>query len=369
MTRKRYLRFIYLALTLITQLTPAAMAQSAWYRLTGADRDFAIEFPSRPTYEEVSVPSARGRLQTYHFAYGNNLLSFNYIDLRLPSETSKASAVVLLEDYARDYTKAIIDAGGQVLMRTPLPDGGTEFISKHPAGKSRETGFEQSRVYFWGARRYVLSCTSLSVSGIDQSVARRFFSSFRWHGTRDPVGADSQHGTQEPVGVDTGGKKATQRDTARHPDHVTWYRFKSFDGDFEAEFPDKPHYDTKAHPVTGAQMQSVSFHYGEYDLSIQSSEIVPPFTTPAERERWFAGAAERFVRGSESSLIRQTRLADGALQIDSRREISGRALHIRVRLYARELQAYVVTCSVFSQNPSALDEPLPERFFASFRLR
>ena len=350
---------LYLALLLFLALIhqPISATQASWYKLADPGGDFVVEFPSSPTHEAVPIPGTGERLQAYRFAYSNNYLSFNYVDLHRSPAAAKAPVTDRLEEYARVYTKTIIDAGGQVLMRTPLPDGGTEFISKHPAGSSRETAYEQSRVYFRGRRRYVLSCTSLSAGGIDQSVARRFFSSFRLHGTSGSV----------VVGKDA--RNTALSSSAVNPSDAPWYRFKSLGGNFEAEFPNKPDHDTKAHPVTGAQLHSVSFHYGEYDLSVQSSELVPPLTTPAEREQWFAGAAERFVRGSQSRLIRQTRLTDGALQVESEREINGRTLFIRVRLYARGSHAYVVACSVFSRRPSALDEPLPARFFASFRLR
>jgi hypothetical protein len=357
MKSSKYLKYLYLTLALFTALINVTAAQTEWYLLTSPDGDFTIKFPAEPLYERIPTSPTGENSQSYHFAYGNNHLSFNYIDLRLPSAAAKAPTSARLEEYARDYTKTIADTGGQVLMQTPLPDGGTEFISKYPVGKSRGMAYEQSRVYFRGARRYIISCTSLSTSGIDQSFARRFFLSFRLHGTPGPVG----------VNIDA--TKATLDTPTGNPADAPWYKFTSLDGDFEAEFPDKPHQDTKAHPVTGAQLQSVSFTFGEYDLSVQSSEVVPPLTTPAERERWFAGAAERFVRGSESRLTKQARRADGALQVESRRQINGRTLLIRTRLYSRGSRAYVVTCSVFSQNPSALDEPLPTRFFASFRLR
>jgi hypothetical protein len=190
MTWKRHFSSICLVLTLITQFAPARAAQLAWYRLTESNGYFAVEFPSRPAYEVVPVPSTGEQLQTYSIAYGNNYLSFNYIDLSITSAAAKAPVAVRLEVYARGYAKTIIDAGGQVLMQTLLPDGGTEFISKYPAGKAREMSYEQSRVYFQGARRYVLSCTSLNTSGIDQSVARRFFSSFQFYGTRRPDKVD-----------------------------------------------------------------------------------------------------------------------------------------------------------------------------------
>jgi len=357
MTRKRYIALIYLAATLIPQLTPAVAAQAAWYKLTEANRDFAIEFPGQPTYEEVLVPGTGERLQTYHFAYGNNYFSLKYVDLRRPSTAATATAAAHLEEYALDYTKTIINAGGQVLMRTLLPDGGTEFVSKYPAGKAQEMSYEQSRVYFQGARRYVLSCTSLSTSGIDQSLAKRFFSSFQLYGMRKPRGVDKDVG------------KVNSNSSAGNPSDAAWYRFTNLDGDFEAEFPDKPDFDTRAHPVTGAQMQVVSFTYGEYDFGVQSVELVPSLNTPAEREQWLAGATEKFLRGSESKLIRQTRLADGALQIESRRQLDGRTMLIRARVYARGSRGYVVHCSVFSQKLAALDEPLLARFFASFRIK
>jgi hypothetical protein len=357
MTRKKYLPFIYLAAILITQLTPAAAAQSTWYKLTGANQDFIVEFPGRPTYEKVLVPPTGESLQTYYFAYGNNHFSLEYVDLRLPSAALKAAAAIRLQEYARDYTKTITDAGGQVLMRTLLPDGGTEFVSKYPAGKAREMSYEQARVYFQGVRRYVLSCTSLSTSGIDQSLARRFFSSFHIYGTPKTNTAD-----KDISKVDSNSPTDAQVDAA-------WYRFTSLDGDFEAEFPDKPDFNTKAHPVTGAKMQIVSFTYGEYDFGVQSMDLVPPLTTLAGQEQWFAGAAEKFLRGSESRLIQQTQLADGALQIESRRQLDGKVMFIRARVYARGSRGYVVHCSVFSQRLTALDEPLPARFFASFRFK
>ena len=357
MIRKKHLSFLYLALTLLTQLTSATAVQSTWYKLTGTDRDFAVEFPGRPTYEEVPVSSTEKRLQTYSFAYGNNYFSLKYIDQRAPSAAAIVPGTTRIEEYARDYIKTITNAGGRVLMQTPLQDGSMEFISKYPAGKSREMSYEQARVYFQGARRYVLSCTSLSTSGIDQSVARRFFSSFHLYGTHR-LGR-----------IDTNVRKVDSNSHAGNPSNVSWYRFTSLDGDFEAEFPDKPDYDTKAHPLTGTQVQSASFTYGKYDFGVQSSELVPPLTTEVEREQWLAGATEKYIRGSESKLIRQTRLANGALQIESRRQLDGRTMFIRARVYARGSRGYIVSCSVFSQSLAALDEPLPARFFASFRFK
>lgn len=355
MTSKWYLSFIGLALILTAQITLVAVAQSSWYRVTEYEGQFAIEFPGRPTYEEVLLPSTGERLRTYNFAYGNNHLSFNYIDLRLLD--AKAPVATRLEEYAHDYTKTITGAGGQVLMRTPLPDRGMEFVSKYPTGKSREISYEQLRVYFHKGRRYILSCTSLSASGIDQSVARHFFASFQLYGT------------QKLNRVDKNVRQGDSISSAGNPADTAWYRFTSLDGDFEAEFPDKPDYNTKAHPVTGTRMQVVSFTYGDYDFGVQSSELVPPPNTPAEREKWLASATEKYLSGSESRLIRQTRLGDGALQIDSRRQLDGRTMFIRARVYVRGSHGYVVSSSVFGQRLAALDEPLPARFFASFRFR
>jgi hypothetical protein len=357
MTRRSHLAFIYLAAILITQFTPVRAAKSDWYKLKAADGDFSVEFPARPTYQEESVISTGERLKTYNIAYGNNHFSFSYVDLRGRSATSRVSASIRQEEYSRGYTKTIIDAGGEMLMRTAIPDGSIEFVSKYPAGKAREMSYEQLRVYFRGARRYVLSCTSLSTSGIDQSLARRFFASFQLHET------------QKLSGVDKNARRGNSNSSAGNPADASWYRFTSLDRDFEVEFPDKPDYNTKAHPVTGTQMQVVSFTYGEYDFGVQSMELVPPLNTPAEQEQWLASATEKFLHGSESRLIRQTRLADGALQIESRRQLDGRTLFIRARVYIRGSRGYVASCSVFSQRLAALDEPIAAHFFASFRLK
>jgi hypothetical protein len=357
MTRRSHLAFIYLAAIFITQLTPARAAKSDWYKLTGVNEDFSVEFPARPTYQEEPVTSTGERLKTYNIAYGNNHFSLSYVDLRGRSATSRASASIRQEEYSRGYAKTIVDAGGQVLVRTALPDGGMEFVSKYPAGRAREMSYEQLRVYFQGARRYVLSCTSLSTSGIDQSLASRFFSSFQLYGT------------QKLNGVDKNARQVNSNSSAGNPSDAAWYKFTSLDGDFEVEFPDKPDYDTKAHPVTGTQMQVVSFTYGDYDVGVQSSDLVPPPNTSVEREQWLVGATEKFLRGSESRLIRQTRLSDGALQIESRRQLDGRTMFTRVRVYIRGSRGYVVSCSVFSQSLAALDEPIGARFFASFRFK
>jgi hypothetical protein len=357
MKRSEHLKYLYLTLALLTALINVRAAQTEWYLLTGPDGDFTIKFPAEPIYERIHTSPTGENGQSYHFAYGNNYFAFNYTDLRFPAQTAKITALNVIEEYARDYTKTITDAGGQVLMRTTLPDGGTEFVSKYPAGKAREMSYEQLRVYFRGSRRYVLSCTALSTSGIDQSLARRFFSSFQLYGM------------QRPEKVDNGIKKDHPNSPTQNTANIAWYKFKGLHGDFEAEFPDKPDYDTKAHPVTGTQVESVSFTYGVYDLSVQSSDIVPPLATHAEREQWLASATERFVRRSDLRVIRQAQLADGALQIDTRGQLDGRTMFIRARVYARSSRGYIVSCSVFSNSSTALDEPLPTRFFASFKFR
>jgi hypothetical protein len=68
-------------------------------------------------------------------------------------------------------------------------------------------------------------------------------------------------------------------------------------------------------------------------------------------------------------LIRQTRLTDGALQIEARRQLDGRTMFIKARVYVRGSRGYVVHCSVFSQRLAALEEPVPARFFASVRFK
>jgi hypothetical protein len=350
---------LYLVLLLLSALVQHSVvdAQTAWYKLADPEGDFAVEFPNQPVYEEIPVPSTGERLQTYNMAYGNTYLSFSYIDLRLPTAVAKGAIDTHFEEYARDYTKTISDAGGQVLMRTPLPDGSVEFVSRYPAGKAREMSYEQSRVYFRGVRRYVLSCTSLSTSGIDQTLARRFFSSFHLY---------SRRGSSK---IDKDARKADSYSSVKNSAAADWYKFTGLDGDFAVEFPDKPDFDTRAHPVTGAQMQVVSFTYGEYDFGVQRVDLVPSLNTPADREQWLAGATEKFLRGSESRLIRQTRLADGALQVESRRQLDGRTMFIRARVYARGSRGYVVHCSVFSQSLATLDNQLPARFFASFKFK
>jgi hypothetical protein len=357
MKRSEHLKYLYLTLALITALINVRAAPTEWYLLTGPDGDFTIKFPAEPIHEPIHTSPTGENGQSYHFAYGNNYLAFNYTDLRFPSRVTKIPAVNIIEEYASNYTKTITDAGGQVLMRTMLPGGGTEFVSKYPASKAREMSYEQSRVYFRGSRRYVLSCTALSTSGIDQSLARRFFSSFQLYGM------------QRPDIADNGIKKNHPNSSTQNIANTAWYKFTSLQSDFEVEFPDKPDYDTKAHPITGTQVESVSFTYGVYDLSVQSSDIVPPLATHAEREQWLASATERFVRRGDLKVMRQTRLDDGALQIDTRGQLDGRTMFIRARVYTRSSRGYIVSCSAFSQSLAALEEPLPTRFFASFRFK
>lgn len=356
MSVKAQLMRFCLALILLISLTPTANAQAAWYKLTGPDGDFAVEFPGAPVNELVPVSGTGESLQTHHFTYGNHRLDFNYRDLRSPAAT-KSQVDAHLTAYARDFTRVMVEKGGQVFRRSVLLDGGVEFVSKYPAGSLRETVYEQSRVYVRGSRLYVISCTSLSDSGVDQAFAMRFFSSLRLYGLLKVRGGST--GNAGMSGAAARARKAVE---------TQWYKFTGPDRDFVAEFPAKPHYDTKAHPVTGAEMQFVSFNYGGYDMSVYSLAIVALPASPAERGQWFAGAAEKFLRGSESTLIRQTLLVDGALQIESRRQLHGRTLFIRARLYSRGARAYGVTCSVYGRDISELDEPVPARFFASFRL-
>jgi hypothetical protein len=342
---------------LIVLLGSVPVAQGQWFKLKSPDGDFIVEFPNRPTYEAVLVPATGEQLHTYHFNFGNHNFYFNYMELRSPIR-SRSQVKTHIADYVQKHIRYMTDIGGQLLSRMSIPDGGVELVSKFPAGRMRETVYEQSRIYVRSTRRYVISCTSLSDSGVDQLFAQRFFNSLHLF---DAI--NRQKGVDKNSAVPETGR------TVPNAAEASWYKFTSPDGDFEAEFPAKPHLDTRAHPITGREVLDVSFAYGENDFSVTSTDLMPPLATPADREQWFVRSAEKFLRGTSSRLIRQTWLADGAMQIDSQGVLEGRTWFIRARFYLRGNRAYAVTCSTYSQSPSALDESVPSHFFNTFRLK
>lgn len=168
------LRFTYrlVPFVLITIATTAA-AQAAWQGITDQEGGFTISFPGRPKYQQIPNKQYGFTSESYSFFYQNHDLRISFVppdpQPRTSSEASKA-----LNDSSAAYTTGF----GRLLRQEKLPDGGRQYDNLYSSdGRS---GYMRTRLYVRYGNLYTLSCTNDAAGDIDEQLAERFFSSFRF---------------------------------------------------------------------------------------------------------------------------------------------------------------------------------------------
>ena len=320
-------------------------AQTVWQPFTDKEGGFTVSFPGKPRYEEGSLAQNGDPEETYKFQYGDNFLWVKFAPLssipRNPVELSRVYAQI-----TREFSKA-----GTLVGQEKLPDGGRQYYNVEDVSSGRLHML--TRVYLHRGRQYHLIYGTFASRGVDERLADRFFSSFRF------IEPSSRRGASTRSGLPNGGGRADMKRSG-------WYILRGSEGDFTAEFPDRPEHSVTSQPEIGTDVHKFRFFFGETLLVLSYWEVPEGVSEPGQAlQRVISNhvAGER----AKGQVQKQAALPGGGYEIESRAVFNDTLLHSRVRFYLRGTRIYSLTA--MSPNSSGPSKDDIERFFASFRLK
>lgn len=327
----------------ITAGTSISSAQNRWQVITDRQAGFTASFPSRPAYEESTVPETGQPLESYSFYYNGNLLRISY-GPTVPAPRTTMQVNKLLAEIADLYAKNT----GTLLRQEKLSEDGRQFdnLVKMPNGILHL----RSRIYVRRGMVYTLSCGSYAADGIDERVAGQFFSSFGFLNDTSRQAVTTRRNT--PKGLVAGETTGNR-----------WFTLRGPDGDFVAEFPGKPDYILDTSSPNGIPLHLYRFAYGENFFSVSYRERSLPRATP---EQELKQALKNYYAAHPAwELLRQVEMPDGYL-LEHRGMSTVYPILARTRLYLHGTRLYFVTS--MTKNLSGPNEDDVPRFLASFRL-
>lgn len=332
------------ALVLAQLFLLTSAAQTVWQPFTDEDAGFTVSFPGKPSYEEGSLPQNGDPEETYKFQYGDNFLWVKFAPLSgIPRDSVELSR--MYAQITRDFSKA-----GTLVRQERLPDGGRQYYNVEDKSSGRLHML--TRVYLHRGRQYHLIYGTFALSGVDERLANRFFSSFKFI---EP----SRRGAPARTGALNGGSRV---DTQRSG----WYVLRGSDGDFVAEFPGRPEHSVTPQPEIGTSVHKFRFFFGE-TLFVLSYWEVPEGVSGSGQA--LQRVVSNHVAGerAKGQVQKQVALAGGGYEVDSRAVFNNTLLHSRVRFYLRGTRIYTLT-TMIPNSPGPSNDDI-ERFFASFRLK
>jgi len=219
----------------------------------------------------------------------------------------------VLSDVADVYARN----AGNLLRQEKLSDGGRQFdnLVKTPSGLMHL----RSRVYVHRGKMFTLSCGSYSPTGIDERIAKQFFSSFRFMGESPRRQAAARGNIPK--------KSSPKVETSRR-----WYTLRGPDSDFVIEFPGKPDYSTDASLGARIPLHQYRFAHGENFFSVSYRERSEPGASPELELKQALKNYYAALPGWE--LLQQVEMPDG-YQIEHRGMSTGYPILARTRLYLR----------------------------------
>jgi hypothetical protein len=320
-------------------------AQTVWQPFTDEEAGFTVNFPGKPSYEEGSLSQNGDPEETYKFQYGDNFLWVKFAPLSgIPRDSVGRSR--MYAQITRDFSKA-----GTLVRQEKLPDGGRQYYNVEDMSSGRLHML--TRVYLHRGRQYHLIYGTFAPAGVDERLASRFFSSFRF------IEPSRRRGASARTGLPNGGSRA---DTQRSE----WYVLRGSDGDFVAEFPDRPEHSVTPQPEIGTDVHKFRFFFGETLLVLSYWEVPEGMS---ESGQALQRVVNNHVAGerAKGQVQKQMALPGGGYEVESRGVFNNTLLHSRVRFYLRGTRIYSLTAmSPNSPGPSKDDI---EKFFASFRLK
>lgn len=338
--RRHFSAFVLAQLLLLT-----SAAQTVWQPFTDREGGFTISFPGKPSYMEGSLPQNGDPEETYKFQYGDNFLWVKFAPLsNIPRDSVEMSR--MYAQISKDFSKA-----GTLVRQEKLPDGGRQYYNVEDMSSGRLHML--TRVYLHRGRQYHLIYGTFAPAGVDEGLANRFFSSFRF------IEPSRRRGVPAPTGVLNGGSRVgTQRSG--------WHILRGSDGDFVAEFPGRPEHSVTPQPEIRTDVHKFRFFFGETLLVLSYWEVPEEMSDPGQALQRVVSnhvAGER----AKGQVQKQVALPGGGYEVESRAIFNGTLFHSRVRFYLRGTRIYSLTA--MSPNAPGPNKDDIERFFASFRLK
>ena len=339
-------RLLLNVMILITALASATAAQERWENITDHEAGFTIRFPGKPTYLNITNPITNEPMENYSFAYNLHHLQIMFWQLAEPPE-SEAEAIRLLNSASQVYARG----AGKLLRQEKLPDGGRQF--ENIKIDSEGTLHLLTRIYLHHGKFYQLAYGTYAPDGIDERIAERFFSSFRFLNVstnKQPIQRRNQVKKSSPVGIG----------------QSRWYTLRGEDGDFKIEFPGKPSRQVTPGDEAGTTYYQYNYVFGEDTFMLSYRERYSNESTSSE-EIIRGAAANVISKYGNWRVLRQSHLRDGGYEVESEEIINGSLMRMRSRLYMRGSRLYFVTG--FTKSLARPESENLKRYFASFRLQ
>lgn len=339
------LRFLLLhlsALVLAQFLFLAAAAQAVWQPFSDQEAGFTISFPGKPNYEAGGVLQNGDPEETYKFNYGEHFLWVKFAPLtRVPRNSVELSRIYA--EITRDFSKA-----GTLVRQEKLLDGGRQYYNVVDVSSGRLHML--TRVYLHGGRQYHLIYGTFAPTGINEGLADRFFSSFRFIDFQ-PDRAGLVH--RRLPNVNKSGVTERSR----------WYVLRGSDGDFVVEFPGRPEYSLMTQPEIGTDVHRFRFFFGD-NLFVLSYWKMPKGSS--ESGQALLRVVNNHVAGERArgQILKRVSLPGGGYEVESQGIFNNLLLHSRVRFYVRGARIYTLT----TMTPDTAEPILADldRFFRSF---
>lgn len=338
--RRHLSAFVLAQLFLLT-----SAAQTVWQPFTDEEGGFTVSFPGKPSYEEGSLPQNGDPEEIYKFHYGDNFLWVKFAPLSgIPRNSVELSR--MYAQITRDFSKA-----GTLVRQEKLPDGGRQYYNVEDLASGRLHML--TRVYLHRGRQYHLIYGTFAPAGVNERLADRFFSSFRF------IEPSRSRGASARTGLLNGGSRV---DTKRSG----WYVLRGSDGDFVAEFPSRPEHSVTQQPEISTNVHKFRFFFGETLLVLSYWEVSEGMSVPGQALQRVVSnhvAGER----AKGQVQKQVALPGGGYEIESMAVFNDTLLHSRVRFYLRGTRIYSLT-AMSPSSPGSNKDGI-DRFFASFRLK
>jgi hypothetical protein len=180
---------ICIAIVFLNLLNSGITAQAQWLRFISPDNEFSISFPGKPNHETHTNPTWETPLELYTITFNAHLLNIGIKKLKPAPKTQRQRASTLF-GAVRSQLDWIEKVGGRLLKQQPLPDGGVQFDYIGRLDNGTQT-YNRDRIYIYGIRYYQLRCLSTNPQGLDESIANKFFNSFRFITTKVPTNQSS----------------------------------------------------------------------------------------------------------------------------------------------------------------------------------
>jgi hypothetical protein len=197
---------------------------------------------------------------------------------------------------------------------------------------------------------YTLSCTNDSTDSIDEQLAERFFSSFRFL-------EDLPRQRVAP-------QKKVKKQNAQSTGYLHWFAQRGTDGDFSASFPSKPEYRLVRDPKSDVLLHQYLSFFGENHFIISYRDKTESEVSLEQVSQQSAQALLASHPGLR--ILRRSLLPDGGYQTEMQGVMAGEIAHIRTRLYMRNGRVYFISSTTWNlTGPNAGDV---SKFFSSFSL-